>query len=198
MFYDATKNDHGLQIDPIKAIVAPRPIGWISTMSVDGVANLAPYSFFNLFSTEPHYVAFGSGGYKHTLSNIEKTPEFAVNLATYELREAMNISSGSYPAHVDEFALAGVTKAPCEFIKVPRVLECKASLECRHYMTIPLPNDDGHINDWLVIGRVLGFHIDDSALENGRVNSAGLRIIARLGYSEYATIDETWRMRRPD
>ncbi len=109
MFYDAIRNDHGLAIDPIKAIVAPRPIGWISTLSADGVNNLAPYSFFNLFSDNPSYVAFGSGGRKHSLTNIEATGEFALNLATFDLREQMNASSATVPAHVDEFALARLT-----------------------------------------------------------------------------------------
>jgi flavin reductase (DIM6/NTAB) family NADH-FMN oxidoreductase RutF len=196
MFYDAVKNDHGFQYDPFKAIVAPRPIGWISTVSRAGQANLAPYSYFNAFSQAPHYVAFGSGPRKDSMRNIEETGEFAVNLATFDLREKMNASS----AHVmaDEFELAGLTKAPCRRIAAPRVAESPACLECRLYQIVPLPDDAGQADDFLIIGRVLGIHIDDRFIHEGRVDTAAMRPIARLGYSEYATVTEAWRMRRPD
>ncbi len=197
MFYDAVRNDHGLALDPFKAVMVPRPIGWISTLSPDGIANLAPYSFFNAFSDGPIYVAFGSGGRKDTLRNVEATGEFAFNLATFSLREAMNTSSATVPHHIDEFELAGLSKAPCRLIKAPRVGESPVCFECRHFQTVPLPDDDGHVGDWMVIGRVIGIHIDDRFIENGRVNTAALQPLARLGYSEYATIDSTWRMRRP-
>jgi len=196
MFYDAVKNDHGFQVDPFKAIVVPRPIAWVSTLSAAGQANLAPYSFFNAFSQAPHYIAFGSGPRKDSLRNIEETGEFAVNLATFPLREAMNASS----AHVktDEFELAGLTKAPCRIIRPPRVAESPACLECRLFQIVPLPGDDGTADDFLIIGRVLGIHIDDRYIHDGRVDTAALQPIARLGYSEYATVSEVWRMRRPD
>ena len=197
MFYDAVKNDHGLELDPFKAVMVPRPIGWISTVSAEGIANLAPYSFFNAFSDGPIYVAFGSGGRKDTLRNVEATGEFAFNLATFELREAMNTTSANVKPHVDEFTLAGLSKAQCQFIKAPRVGESPVCFECRHFQTVPLPSDDGQVQDWMVIGRVIGIHIDDRFIENGRVNTAALQPLARLGYSEYATIDTTWRMRRP-
>jgi flavin reductase (DIM6/NTAB) family NADH-FMN oxidoreductase RutF len=197
MYYDAIRNDHGLEIDPFKALVVPRPIGWISTLSADGTANLAPYSFFNAFSEDPFYVAFGSGGRKDTLSNVEASGEFAVNLVTHGLREAMNASSAVVPSHVDEFDLARVTKAPCRTIHAPRVGESPVCLECRHFQTVPLPADDGHVNDWLVIGRVLGVHVDDRFIVNGRVDTGALQVVARLGYADFATVDATWRMRRP-
>jgi flavin reductase (DIM6/NTAB) family NADH-FMN oxidoreductase RutF len=198
MFYDAQRNNHGLALDPFKALIAPRPIGWISSVSVEGVANLAPYSFFNAFSEQPTYVAFGSGGRKDSLRNIEEIGEFAVNLVTYDLRDAMNASSASVGAHVDEFGLAGVTKVPCQFIKAPRVGESPVCFECRHHQTVALPESDGHVNDYMVIGRVVGIHIDDRFIENGRVNTAAMRPIARLGYSEYATVEQAWKLRRPD
>jgi flavin reductase (DIM6/NTAB) family NADH-FMN oxidoreductase RutF len=196
MFYDAVKNDHGLAQDPFKAIVAPRPIAWISTLSREGAANLAPYSFFNAFAQAPHYVAFGSGPPKDSLRNIEATGEFAVNLVSFDLREAMNASS----AHVavDEFELAGLAKAPCRLIRPPRVAASPACLECRLHRIIPLPDDDGTAEDHMVIGRVLGIHIDDRYIADGRVDTVAMRPIARLGYSEYATVSEAWRMRRPD
>ncbi len=197
MFYNAVLNNHGLALDPFKAVMAPRPVGWISTLSPEGIANLAPYSFFNAFADGPIYVAFGSGGRKDTLRNVEATGEFAFNLATYELREAMNASSANVAPQVDEFDLARLTKAPCQFIKSPRVGESPVCFECKYFQTVPLPADDGHVNDWMVIGRVIGIHIDDRFIENGRVNTAAMQPIARLGYSEYTTVDSTWRMRRP-
>ncbi len=203
MFYDAIKNDHGFQYDPFKAIVAPRPIGWISSQAADGTVNLAPYSFFNAFAQAPHYVAFGSGisvrdGRKDSLSNIEETGEFVLNLATWELREQMNASSRNAPPEVDEFELAGLEREASVLVKPPRVAGVAAAMECRHHQTVPLPGDDGSIDDHLVIGRVLGIYIDDAFINDGRVDTAAMQPIARLGYSEYAVVTEAFRMRRPD
>jgi flavin reductase (DIM6/NTAB) family NADH-FMN oxidoreductase RutF len=196
MFYETALNNHGMIVDPFKAIVMPRPIGWISTVSATGKANLAPYSFFNAFSDNPYYVAFGSGGYKDTLSNVESTREFAVNLVTYDLRDAMNASAST--EHGDEFELAGIEKAPCRLIQPPRVAASPACLECAYFQTVSLPADNGTVNDWIVIGKVIGIHIADRFIESGRVNSAAMKPILRLGYSEYATVDSAWKMRRPD
>ena len=198
MFYDAIRNDHGLAVDPFKAIVVPRPVGWISTLSEDGVNNLAPYSFFNAFANAPNYVAFGSGGRKDTLRNVEASGVFAINLATFDLREAMNASSANVPPHVDEFKLAGLTPELCRLIKCARVGETPVVLECRHFKTMELPDDEGRVQDFLVVGRVVGVHIDDRFIEDGRVNTAAMKPIARLGYSEYATVETAWKMRRPD
>lgn len=195
MFYETALNNHGLVLDPFKALVVPRPIGWISTLSADGTANLAPYSFFNAFSDNPYYVAFGSGGYKDTLSNAETTREFAVNIATFELREAMNRSSTADRG--DEFEMAGLEKASCCLIKPPRVAASPVTLECTYFQTVSLPAENGTVNDWMVIGKVVGIHIADQFIEEGRVNTAAMKPIARLGYSEYATIDSTWKLRRP-
>lgn len=195
MFYDAIANRHGLPLDPFYALVAPRPIAWISTVSKDGKANLAPYSFYNAFSHNPSYVAFGSSGQKHSLSNIAETGEFVVNLATYDLREAVNLSSSA--TIEDEFVLAGLTKAACVKVKPPRVAQSPVSLECVHYQTVPLPNGAGQVGDYLVIGRVVGIHIDDQYIVDGRVNTAAMKPIARLGYAEYATVEQVWKMRRP-
>ncbi len=111
MFYDAIANDHGLPNDPFKALVAPRPIGWISSLARNGIANLAPYSFFNAVAETPHYVVFGSGGRKDSVHNVEETGEFAVNLASWELRTAMNASSAEVPHQIDEFELAGLSSS---------------------------------------------------------------------------------------
>ena len=197
MFYDAIDNTHGLQIDPFKAIVAPRPIGWISSSSKAGIPNLAPYSFFNAMSETPHYIVFGSSGHKDSLSNIEATGEFAVNLATYELREAVNLSSARVAADVDEFKLAGVTATPCRMIKAPRVAESPCALECRLFQIVPLTDDHGDASNWAIFGRVVGIHIDDRFIKDGRLDSAAMRPIARLGYSDYSTVESVWRMKRP-
>lgn len=195
MFYDAVANTHGLPMDPFYALVAPRPIAWISTLSKSGKANLAPYSFFNAFAHNPSYIAFGSSGLKHSLRNVEETGEFVVNLATYDLREAMNLSSAV--TGEDEFEFAGLAKADCVKVKPPRVAASPVSLECRHFQTVPLPNDAGEVNDYLVIGRVVGVHIDDRYIVDGRVSAASMKLIARLGYAEYATVEQVWKMRRP-
>ena len=197
MFYDAIRNDHGFEYDPFKALVAPRPIGWISSLSADGTANLAPYSYFNAMAESPHYVVFGSGDGKDSIGNIEATGEYAVNLATFDLREQMNASSARVPSHTDEFDLARLGKAPCRLIKAPRVAESPVCLECRLYRVVDLPDDEGRVDNRMVIGRVIGIHIDDRFIENGRVNTAAMHPIARLGYSEYATVESAWRMRRP-
>jgi flavin reductase (DIM6/NTAB) family NADH-FMN oxidoreductase RutF len=198
MHYDAIANTHGLTIDPFKAIVAPRPIGWVSSLSRTGIPNLAPYSFFNAMAEHPHYVVFGSGGMKDSLSNIEATGEFVVNLATHALREQVNASSARVAPDVDEFKLAGLTQAPSRFVKPPRVAESPAALECRLFQVVPLPDDHGDAQDWAIFGRVIGVYIDDRFIHEGRVNTAAMKPIARLGYSEYATVETVWRMRRPD
>ena len=197
MNYDPDEpGSHGLELDPFKALVAPRPIGWISTIASNGQANLAPYSFFNAFATEPYYLAFGSGGVNDTLANIQATGEFVVNMASEELAAAMNATAAT--VSVDEFTLAGVAKAPSVKVKVPRVAAAPASFECRHFQTVPLPNDAGEANDFLVIGRVVQIHLDERFVEAGRVNTAAMRLLSRLGYLDYATIERSWRMERPD
>lgn len=202
MFYDALANEHGLPVDPFKALVAPRPIGWISTVSRTGKPNLAPYSFFNAFAENPHYVAFGGGfgwhGAKDTAANIAETAEFVVNLATWDLREQMNASSAHLPRGHDEFTHAGLTAAPSVLVAPPRVAESPVALECRWFRTVDLPDSQGEVANQLVIGRVVGVHIDDRYIADGRVDTVAMRPIARLGYSEYAVVDEAFRMRRPD
>lgn len=196
MFYDALVNNHGLPLDPYYSLVVPRPIAWISTVSKSGRANLAPYSFYNTFSHDPSYVAFGSSANKHTVSNIAATGEFVVNMPTFALREAMNQTSTRQD--VEEFDYAGLTKAPSRMVMPPRVAESPVNLECRHFQTVPLPNDDGTVENLMVIGRVIGIHIDDQFIRDGRVDVEAFQPIARLGYAQYATIDDVWKMRRPD
>ena len=203
MFY-STDKEPPLSPDPFKQLIVPRPIGLISTISKDGAVNLAPYSFFNAIADDPPMVGFGSGGskpdrlYKDSWANIEETGEFVFNLATWDTRRQMNTTSGSYPADVDEFREAGLTPAPSKLVKPPRVAEAPVHFECRHFKTIELPADDPSHPNCFIIGQVIGIHIDDSLIKDGRVDIVAARPIARLGYSLYAIVDNKFPMRRPD
>lgn len=201
MFYDTESNAHGLPRDPFKALVAPRPIGWISTLDGEGRANLAPYSFFNACSTRPPVVLIGAESHpdgakaKDTQRIIEETGEFVCNLVTYDLREAMNRSSAFVEG--DEFAHAGLEKAPSEMVRPPRVAAAKAHLECRYLQSIAMPPDETGKSATLVLGQVVGIHIDESVLTDGRVDYGKVRPVARLGYMDYCVVDEVFQMARP-
>jgi len=198
MFYDAVANTHGLQWDPFKALVAPRPIGWISTLGKNGVVNLAPYSFFNAVSTDPHFVMFSSGGRKDSQRNAEETGEFVCSLATYDLRDAMSRTSQHVGPDVDEMDLAGLTPAPSKLVAPPRVKESPVAFECRYWRTIDLPGPDGGPGTHaIVLGQVVGVHIDDAVITGGKVDVTKLKPIARLGYGDYAVIDEVFELTRP-
>jgi flavin reductase (DIM6/NTAB) family NADH-FMN oxidoreductase RutF len=198
MFYDAVANTHGLQWDPFKALVTPRPIGWISTLGKNGVVNLAPYSFFNAVSTDPHFVMFSSGGRKDSQRNAEETGEFVCSLATYDLREAMNRTSEHVAPDVDEMVLAGLTPAPSKLVAPPRVAESPVAFECKYWRTIELPGPDGGPGTHaIVLGQVVGIHIDDAAIVGDKVDVTKLKPIARLGYGDYAVIDEVFELSRP-
>jgi len=195
MFYDAVANTHGLERDPFMALVSPRPIGWISTLDANGVVNLAPYSFFNAVSTNPHFVMFSSSGRKDSRRNAEETGEFVCSLATYDLRDAMNRTSSHVDPDVDEMALAGLSPAPSTMVAPPRVAESPVAFECKYWRTIELPGPDGGPgNHAIVLGQVIGIHIDDAALTGGKVDITRLRPIARLGYRDYAVIDEVFEL----
>ena len=198
MFYEVAKNDHGLPYDPIKAIVAPRPIGWITSMSAKGEINLAPYSFFNAFSTRPPIVGYSSEGRKDSVAFVEETKEFVCNLATYDLRDAMNVTSGSYPRGVDEMREAGLEAAPSRLVKPPRVARSPCALECKWLQTVKLTDVDGRETErYLVVGQVVATYIDDAFIKDGMVDTAAMKPIARLGYSEYAVVDAAFSLKRP-
>ena len=165
MFYDARTQDHGLPHDPFKALVAPRPIGWISTRSKDGISNLAPYSFFNAVSAQPNMVMFSSQGHKDSVSNIEATGVFACSIVTRTLAERMNATSAPVGKDVNEFELAGVSEAACELIDVSYVKESPAALECRLLEIIPLNRYEGVESEYeMVLGEVIGVHIGDALI----------------------------------
>ncbi|MCD4866419.1 flavin reductase family protein [Pseudomonas sp. PLB05] len=193
---------HGLPHDPFNAIIAPRPIGWISSHSETGVLNLAPYSFFNAFNYKPPLIGFSSQGYKDSVANIERTGEFVWNLATRELAEEMNASSAMVGPEVDEFALAGLEPAPSTLVKVPRVARAQVAFECKLSQIVRLKTAAGEdLDQWLVLGEVVAAHIDRRLLKDGIYQTAAARPIVRGGGpADYFEITEAalFRMRRPD
>ncbi len=198
MFYTPMAGDHGLPFDPFKAIVAPRPIGWIASRDKDGKLNLAPYSYFNAVSTKPHIVMFSSEGLKDSVTNIEATGEFVCSLATYDLRLQMNETSAALPHGTSEFDVAGLEMAESRTVSVPRVAASPAALECKLIKTDHLNGLDGKWSGSVVVfGEVTGIYIADKAIVNGRFDLAGQRTIARCGYKDYAVVDELFQMSRP-
>lgn len=199
-FYEPQKG-HGLPHDPFNAIVGPRPIGWISSQSKAGALNLAPYSFFNAFNYIPPIVGFASIGYKDSVRNIEETGEFAWNLTTRALAEAMNQTCAAVPPEVNEFELAGLTPATSRVISVPRVLESPVSFECRLTQVIQLACADGSkVNTWLVLGEVVAVHIAKASLKDGVYDTATSDHLLRGGGpGDYFTIgpEQLFRMARP-
>jgi flavin reductase (DIM6/NTAB) family NADH-FMN oxidoreductase RutF len=201
MHYDSVKNEHGLKHDPFKAIVTPRPIGWVSTVNENGVPNLAPYSFFNAVSDRPHYVMFVSSSRKDSLRNIEKNGEFTCSLSTWDTRDEMNISSAPVPPGADEFALAQLETAPSKFVAPPRVKLSPAAMECRHWKTVELPDvqpgsDSGH---FMVIGQVVGIYINETFIKDGMVDTSAMRPLGRMGYMDYAVVtpETAFTLNRP-
>jgi flavin reductase (DIM6/NTAB) family NADH-FMN oxidoreductase RutF len=199
MFFPAGQHkDAGLPHDPFKAIVSPRPIGWISSMSRAGEVNLAPYSFFNGLNSRPQLVMFSSEGMKDAISFVEETGEFVCSLATFELAQRMNATSAPLPRGENEFIHAGLTMARCEIVKPPRVAESPAALECR-LLQIVSPNQlsGAPSGCHIAIGQVVGIHIDDRFIANGRLDTAAMRPIARMGYDEYAVVEKAFAITRP-
>ncbi|KAG2420521.1 hypothetical protein HFD88_000133 [Aspergillus terreus] len=199
MYYEPGVTDHNLPHDPFKACVVPRPIGWISTQNKHGQANLAPYSQFNNLTFDPPYVMFSSnqtveGGRKDTVINAETTGQFVWNLATWDLRQAVNVSAQQFPYGVDEFAHAGVTKEPATTMDVPMVAESPVKFECRYHSTVRLPGNPPMGSVDVVIGRVVAVHIKDEVLTDGKLDIRKTLPIARCGYYEYAVIRETFDM----
>ena len=193
---------HGLRHDPFNAIIAPRPIGWISSQDNQGRVNLAPYSFFNAFNYKPPILGFASIRWKDSVRNIEQTGEFVWNLATRPLAEAMNRTAEHVAHEVDEFTLAGLTPAPSRVVRVPRVAECRVTMECKLAQIVQLHGADGRpVETWLVLGEVVGVHIDRTLLKDGVYHTAAAHPILRAGrWGDYAEItpDIMFEMARPD
>ena len=200
MFYEPNKKCP-FKIDPFKSIVFPRPIGWISSISKNGIANLAPYSYFNSVADEPPQVMFCSNGstaygkYKDSLSNILSSKEFVVNFVTSTLRNQMNISSKDFKPDEDEFFFSNLKKKKSKLVKAPSVKDSPVNLECKLVETIKLKSNSKKTSI-MVIGEVIGIHISNKFIKNGRVDSVSMRYIARMGYSEYTTVSSKFSLRR--
>ena len=200
MNYDPAVNNHGLPHNPFKSCVIPRPIGWISTIGRNGVHNLAPYSQFQNLTFDPPYVMIAAnqttgGKRKDTVENIEQTGEFVYNMATYDLREAVNRSAAEVPPDVDEFEICGLTKAPSVRVKPCRVAESPVQFECVYHQTLRLPGNGAMGTVDVIIGKVVFVHIKDEAIRpDGRLDVLGIRPLARLGYYDYTTVESVFEM----
>jgi len=199
MFYETRQRDKTLlPHDPFKAIVTPRPIGWISTRALDGRVNLAPYSFFNALASSPPLVCFSSEGYKDSAAFAIESGEFVANLASFDLMKQMSETSAPLPRGVNEFEVAGLTMAPCRLVKAPRVAEAHVNMECKVTQTIKLKNQHGDVMEtFMVIGEVVAFHIEDSYIKDGRFDTAGAKPLARCGYQDYAVVESLIQLARP-
>ncbi|MCE2517581.1 MAG: flavin reductase family protein [Alphaproteobacteria bacterium] len=201
-FTPGTHKDHGLPYSPFKAIVAPRPIGWISTVSKEGIPNLAPYSFFNAMSELPPMVGFSSspgsnGEPKDSLINIQDTGEFVVNIVSKDQINAMSDTSADLSHKTSEFDFAGLTPEPSELVAAPRVKGAPCQLECKLWDILPMPEmAEGLSNKW-VMGKVIGIHIQDEVIVDGKVDVMKYNPAARLGYMDYATVDHVFEIERP-
>ena len=198
MFYNP-EIGHNLPHDPFKAIVSPRPIGWISTIDKEKNVNLAPYSFFNAIADNPPMIMFSITGQKKnisskdTLQNIIETKCFVVNVVSKDLLNQMNQTSGNYPKNTDEFILAKLEKTNCVHIDVPRVKKSPASLECTLYKILKLPG----VSNNMVIGKVIGVHINENILKNGVFDILAYDPVARLGYKDYTYVSSKFELERP-
>ena len=217
LFYDTEnyanqKAEPDLPFNPFKALVAPRPIGWISTLTPEGVVNLAPYSYFQAVADNPDIVLFSATpglrkangaveftqDRKHSESNAIAGGEFVCNLVTAELAEAMNKTSAHLPANVDEAQYADIAMIPSSKVKPPRVAASPAAIECVVVDTHTVRHRGGDHHYRLIFGEVVGIHIDDRFITNGRVDTAAMRVLTRMGYDEYAVLTESFSMSRPD
>ena len=197
MFYTADE-PHGLPYDPFKAIIAPRPIGWIGSTDRQGRINLAPYSFFNAVGSRPHMIAFASEGLKDSARNASETREFTFSLATLPLAQQMNLSSASLEEGENEFDFAELAMAPSRLVAPPYVAESPAAFECKLVHFIELQDIESRpTGKFLTIGQVVATHIRDEFIHNGRFDAVKAQTIARCGYNDYATINEQWELTRP-
>ena len=200
MFYQPKKNP--FSIDPYKSLIFPRPIGWISSIDKKGIVNLAPYSYFNAIADDPPQIMFVAGASdrssqkKDTLTNIMATKEFVVNFATTATRKQMNLSSKDIHKDDDEFVLTKLKKRKSRLVKAPSVADSPVNLECKLLKSIKLKSSSSKFST-MVMGEVIGIYIKDSFIEKGRVNSAAMRYVARMGYSEYTTVSSKFKMKRP-
>jgi flavin reductase (DIM6/NTAB) family NADH-FMN oxidoreductase RutF len=199
IFFEPKNRDRKLfPHDPFKGVIVPRPIGWISTMSRSGQLNLAPYSFFNGFNSWPQIVGFSSESVKDSASFAVETGEFVWSMATYALREQMNATSAGLPRGESEFAYAGLATAASTLVRPPRVAASPASLECKVTQVLQMQDTEGaQTGAMVVFGQVIGMHIDERFMKDGRFDLAAVQPIARCGYDEYAVVEKVFSLTRP-
>ena len=200
LFYEPGRRDRSiLPHDPFKALIAPRPIGWVSTIGRNGAINLAPYSFFNAVADKPPLLAFSSNDIKDSVTFAQETGEFVWSMPTYDLRNEMNATSATLPLGENEFLHAGLEMAAGTLVKPPRVAASPCAMECKVTEIIRLKNrEGGEANNYLVIGEVVGVHLDPSFIKDGIVQIAEMQPIARCGYlADYTVLDDLFQMTRP-
>jgi flavin reductase (DIM6/NTAB) family NADH-FMN oxidoreductase RutF len=198
MIYSTALQDHGLPHDPFKAIVTPRPIGWITALNAKGEVNLSPYSFFNAVSSRPHIVMFSSEDRKDAVAFVEETGEFTCSIVSKALAQQMNMTSAPLPRGASEYAHAGLEMAPSKFVRPPRVAASPAALECKLLSVQQLSDLDGKaLPRWMVLGQVVGIYMDDACIREGRFDTAAANPIARCGYADYAEVDKLFSIIRP-
>lgn len=196
MFYEPDKNNHGLPFNPFKSICIPRPIGWVSTVSTQGIINLAPYSQYQNLAYDPPFVMFSGTGTKDSVRNATDTGEFVINMATWGLRNEVSTTSLPVPPEVDEAELAGLQMLPSKIVKAPRVARSPVQMECRLHTVVALPGRTAEQVHYVVMGRVVGVHIRDDALTpDGRLDVLKIRPLARLGYHDYTSVTEVFTMK---
>jgi flavin reductase (DIM6/NTAB) family NADH-FMN oxidoreductase RutF len=200
MYYEPGSIPHGLPFNPFKSCIVPRPIGWISTTSASGIDNLAPYSQFQMVGYDPPMLMFSAnqtpaGARKNTVVNIEQGGDFVFNMATWALREAVNLTSEELGPDVDEFAHAGLDKLPSRLVRPPRVAASPVHFECRHVNTLRLPGNGPTGTVDVIFGQVVAIHIDDAFLRpDGKLDIEGIRPLARMGYHDYTSIESVFTM----
>ncbi|MHA1108246.1 MAG: flavin reductase family protein [Alphaproteobacteria bacterium] len=202
MFYDALKNDHGLPYNPFKALAVPRPIGWVSTISHDGIVNLSPFSFYNALSYDPPFVMFSAGSRsdgsrKDSVANAEETGELVFNMSNYELRHQMSETSLILEPRVDEMKATGLEAEPSKLVRPPRVAAAPVHFECLYHDTFILPGNRAASVHHVVFAKVIGVHIKDEFItDEGLVDILKIRPIARLGYKDYTSVDSVFSMEK--
>ena len=202
MFYK-TSEPHGLPHNPFKSCVVPRPIAWVTSMDAEGVLNLAPYSFFNALTDSPPMIMLSFNGYhdhggeKDTLANIKSTREFVINMVPLALKDAMNVTTEGVAHEVDEIELARLETLPSELVRPPRVAAAPIHFECEFYSEIELPCTQPNSINRMVIGSVIGIHINDEILVDGMVDLGKVNPLARLGYMQYTSVQDIFTMNRP-
>lgn len=203
MFYSTDKNDHDLPFNPFKSCIVPRPIGWITSIDKAGNVNLAPYSYFNAVCDVPPMIIFSTttnhhdGGWKDTLRNVEETKEFVINIATWHLQQEVNLTSADFDRGVNEIEIANLETVPAVLVKPPRILSSPINLECVYHQSVQLPVIDRKQTNRIVIAKVVGVHINDDIIINGKIDISQFKPIARLGYMEYTVVDNKFEMDRP-